>query len=126
MRPGLSTARGGRRAVADEFRDAGRVRSRYLSQTDAILKMIVGMIVILDEGGNGKIADPYAEQNPTIVQSWFSWNSLIDFANNVRCVQNAHLDGYHKGTRGVGLTSLVAERNAALDTRIQSEMQAAL
>lgn len=86
MRPGLSTTRGDRRAIADEFRDAGRVGSRYLSQTDAILEMIVGMIVIVDEGGNGKIADPDAEQNPAIVQSWFSWNSLIDFANSVRCV----------------------------------------
>ena len=117
---------GGPRAFADEFRDAGMVGSRYLSQTDAVLELIEGMIVILDEVGNGKIADPYAEKDPAIVESWFSWNSLIDFANNVRSVQNAYLGGYHKGTRGVGLTSFVAERNATLDTRIQSEMQAAL
>ena len=31
-----------------------------------------------------------------------------------------------EGTRGVGLTSFVVGRNATLDTRIQSEMQAAL
>ena len=117
---------GGPRAFADEFRDAGKVGSRYLSQGDAVLEMIEGMIVILDEVGNGKIGDPYAEQDPAIVESWFSWNSLIDFANNVRSVQNAYLGGYHKDTRGVGLTTFVVERNAALDTRIQSEIQAAL
>ncbi len=117
---------GGPRAFADEFRDAGQAGSRYLSQGDAVLEMIEGMIVIVDEVGNGKIGDPYAEQNPAIVESWFSWNSLIDFANNVRSVQNAYLGGYHKDTRGVGLTTFVVERNAALDTRIQSEIQAAL
>ena len=69
--------------------------------------------------------DQLAGQDPEIVESSFSWNSLIDFANNVRSVQNAYLGGYHKGTHGVGLTGLVAERNATLDTRIRSEMQAA-
>ncbi len=117
---------GGPRAFADEFRDAGMVGSRYLSQADAVLEMIEGMSNILDEVGNGKIGDPYAEQDPAIVESWFSWNSLIDFANNVRSVQNAYMGGYHKGTRGVGLTSFVAERNSTLDTRIRSEIEAAL
>ncbi len=117
---------GGPRAFADEFRDAGQAGSRYLSQGDAVLEIVEGMIVIADEVGNGKIADPYTEQNPTIVESWFSWNSLIDFANNVRSIQNAYLGGYHKGTRGTGLTTFVAERNAALDTRIQSEIAAGL
>lgn len=117
---------GGPRAFADEFRDAGQAGSRYLTQRDAVLEMIEGMIVIADEVGNSKIADPYAEQNPAIVESWFSWNSLIDFANNVRSIQNAYLGGYHKDTRGAGLTTFVAERDAALDTRVQAEIEAAL
>lgn len=117
---------GGPRAFADEFRDAGQAGSRYLSQSDAVLEIIEGMIVIVDEVGNGKIADPYAQENPALVESWFSWNSLVDFGNNVRSTQNAYLGGYHKGVRGVGLTTFVADQNAALDTRIRSEIEAAL
>ncbi|MEM7417275.1 MAG: imelysin family protein [Gemmatimonadota bacterium] len=116
----------GPRAFADEFRNAGQAGSRYLSQTEAILELIEGMIVIADEVGNGKINDPFTEQDPAIVESWFSWNSLTDFANNVRSIQNAYLGGYHKGTRGTGLNSYVAGEDPALDTRIQAEIQAAL
>ena len=84
------------------------------------------MIVIVDEVGNGKIADPHNEMDPTIVESWFSWNSLTDFSNNVRSVQNAYRGGYHKGERGVSLASYVEHHDAALDMRIQSEMDGAL
>lgn len=109
---------GGPRAFADEFRDAGMAGSRYLSQTDAILEIIEGMIVILDEVGNGKIADPHAEMDPAIVESWFSWNSLTDFGNNVKSVRNAYMGGYHKNDRGTGLHEFIHERNEDLDHHI--------
>lgn len=117
---------GGSRGFAEEFKDAGQAGSRYISQTDAVLEIIEGMIGIADEVGNGKINDPYAAQNPAIVESWFSWNSLTDFANNIRSIQNAYLGGYHKGTRGVGLTSFVVAEDPALDTRIRAEIQGAI
>ena len=110
----------------DEFKSAGQPGSRYRSQQEAILELIEGMIVIVDEVGNGKIADPHTEMDPAIVESWFSWNSLTDFSNNVRSVQNAYLGGYHKGERGVSLASYVEHHDAALDMRIQSEMDGAL
>ena len=114
------------RAFGEEFKTAGEPGSRYRSQQEAILELIEGMIVIADEVGNGKISDPYTQQNPTIVESWFSWNSLTDFSNNVRSIQNAYLGGYHKGGfRGASLSSWVAEQDASLDMRIQGEVQAA-
>lgn len=115
----------GPRAFGEEFKNAGNAGSRYLSHQEAILELIEGMIVIADEVGNGKISDPFTQKNPAIVESWFSWNSLTDFKNNARSIQNAYLGGYHKGERGTGLSAFVAAEDAALDTRIQAEIQAA-
>ena len=58
-----STRDGG---FGEEFKGAGQPGSRYLSQQDAILELIEGMIVIVDEVGNGKIADPHAEMDAAI------------------------------------------------------------
>ena len=121
---GDSSARDG--GYGEEFKGAGQPGSRYLSQQDAILELVEGMSVIVNEVGTGKIADPHAEMDPAIVESWFSWNSLTDFSNNMRSVQNAYLGGYHKGERGVSLASWVEHHDAALDMRLQSEMQTAL
>ncbi len=111
---------------ADEFANAGKAGSRYQSQTDAVLEMIEGMSGICDEVANGKIADPFDEQDTRLVESQFSWNSLDDFANNVRSVRNVYTGGYHNGEDGKGIDELVAEKNAALDTRLKAEIDEAI
>ncbi len=111
---------------ADEFANAGESGSRYGSQTDALVEIIEGMSAICDEVANGKIADPFDEQDTRLVESQFSWNSLTDFANNMRSVQNAYMGGYHNGTDGQGVNELVAEEDATLDARVQSEIAAAI
>lgn len=111
---------------ADEFANAGEQGSRYTTQTDAMTEIVEGMIGICDEVANGKIAGPYDEQDTRLVESQFSWNSLADFQNNMRSVQNAYNGGYHKGEDGKGLNEFVASKDAALDTRIQAEIQGAI
>jgi uncharacterized iron-regulated protein len=81
------------------------------------------MAAILDEVANGKIADPVNQQAVHLVESQFSWNSITDFQNNMRSVQNAYLGGYHSGTDGTGIDSFVASKNAALDERLRAEIQ---
>jgi len=111
---------------AEEFARAGRSGSRYASQIDAVTEIIDGMSGILDEVANGKVADPVTQQDVHLVESQFSWNSLTDFQNNIRGAQNAYLGGYHAGTDGTGLNAFVAEMDAALDTRLQGELDAAI
>lgn len=113
-------------AFATEMKTAGGTGSRYRTQLDAVTEMLEGMIAICDEVANGKIADPYDEGDTSLVESQFSWNSLTDFANNLRSVRNAYLGGYHLGTDGAGLDVFVASENEALDTRIRSELDAAI
>jgi uncharacterized iron-regulated protein len=111
---------------ASEFANAGNSGSRYLTQGDALLEMIEGMIAIADEVANGKIADPFDQQDVELVESQFSWNSLTDFQNNIRSIWNAYTGGYHLGQDGAGLDEIVLERDAALDTRLKTEIQEAI
>ncbi len=84
------------------------------------------MVVILDEVANGKIADPFDEQNTQLVESQFSWNSLTDFQNNIRGVMNAYTGSYHLGEDGMGLDEFVLAENPELDAELKSEIEAAI
>lgn len=111
---------------AVEFAKAGTSGSRYVTQGDAVLEIIEGMIAICDEVANGKIADPFDQQNVDLVESQFSWNSLTDFQNNIRSAQNAYSGGFHLGVDGVGIDEFVAAQDGALDARLKIEIQAAI
>lgn len=110
----------------EEFKNAGKTGSRYLSQTDAIDELLQGSIDIADEVGNAKIADPHRSGNVYDVESWFSWNSLIDFQNNIRSIENSYLGGYIASNRGISLSNFVKEKDAALDSEIKAKMIAAI
>lgn len=114
-------------SYAAEFSSAGEMGSRYNSQDAALEEMIDGMAAICDEVANGKIANPFDEQDPQLVESQFSWNSLDDFADNIRGVRNALY-----GQAGVGaatdhsLYELISERDAALAARLETEIETAI
>lgn len=98
----------------------------YTSESQAVQELINGMIGICDEVGNGKISDPFEQQDRSLEESQFSNNSNADFADNIRSVQNVYLGRYNSST-GTGIRALVlAKGSAALDTRIQGEIQAAI
>ncbi|MCK6530722.1 peptidase M75 [Myxococcota bacterium] len=123
-----STGLDGDVAYADVVATAGEADNRaYPSMTSAAEEIVRGSIGILDEVANGKIADPFDQQDPDLVESQFSFNSLADFADNVRSVQNAWLGSVPEaGAEGTGLHTWVASVDADLDARVQAEIQAAL
>ena len=104
---------------------AGGGSDVYPSQRSAVQEIVNGMIGICDEVANGKIADPFSEQDPRLVESQFSFNSLDDFQNNMRSVWNAHTGDYG-GREGPGLDGFVALRNDALDRRLKGEIRASI
>lgn len=110
----------------DEFKNAGEVGSRYLSQTDALDELVQGAIAIADEVGNGKIADPAESGNVLDVESWFSWNSLTDFQNNMRSIENAYLGGYDANARGVNLSDYIKSLDADVDSNVKAKIQSAI
>ena len=103
----------------------------YPSLLSGIEEMINGMSIILDEVANGKIADPYDEQDVELVESQFSFNSRADFAHDIVGVLNAY-----KGCRVVslddrtceaaGLDDLVGQSDSALAERVENEINAAI
>lgn len=111
---------------ATEFKQAGEVGSRYFTQVDAIDEMLQGMIGIADEVGNGKIADPHESGNVLDVESWFSWNSLTDFQNNIISIENSYLGGYAVDARGVSLSEFVKEKDADLDVKVLAAIDEAI
>jgi uncharacterized iron-regulated protein len=111
---------------ATEFENAGGEGSRYVTQFDALLEMVEGMIAICDEVANGKIADPFDQRDSELVESQFSWNSLTDFQNNIRSVANAYTGGYHLGEDGRGLDEYVSSRDVEVDAGLKAQIQTAI
>ena len=96
----------------------------YPSQSAAVQEMVNGMITIADEVANGKISDPYNESDTTLVESQFSFNSISDFQDNIRGIQNVYMGKYTSD--GQGLNDFVNSKDPGLDSRFQSEVQAAI
>ena len=117
----------GGRPYREVFVTAGQGSGAYPSLASAAQEIVSGMSAICDEVANGKIADPYDAHDPQLEESRFSGNSLLDFADNMRSVQNAYLGAVpFAGTAGRGLSAWVAAEDAALDGRIRSAITAAI
>lgn len=105
--------------------EAGNSASIYPSQKSALQELINGLVTIADEVANGKINDPFTQQNVELEESRFSANSKIDFADNIRSIRNIYL-GSLNGSDGTGLSSIVKTKNAVLDQKIRSLIDASI
>ncbi len=61
---------------------------KSLEPAAAVEELLGGMIGIVDEAGNGKMGEPLANRDTTLVESQFSWNTTSDLANNITSVKN--------------------------------------
>lgn len=104
----------------------------YSGQVDIVKELIDALTGIVDEVGNGKIADPFgtssADANTSLVESQYSWNSLTDFANNIKGVQNVYRGetGTSSPVCNQGLCDFIAAADEALAERLDAEIQAAI
>ncbi len=119
----------GRPPYAEVFRTAGEPgNTAYPSLQAAGQEIVEGMIGILDEVANGKIAEPYDNRDPRLVESQFSYNSQIDFADNIRGVRRAWLGLGPDDTSpaGASLSGFVARRDPSLAERVTAELDAGI
>lgn len=108
------------------FKTAGEPGNQiYPSQKSAVQETINGLVTIADEVANGKIFEPYSQQNLLFEESRFSANSKADFADNIRSIQNVYA-GTYENNSGAGISKLVAEKNPALDARVIQQIQDAI
>ena len=99
----------------------------YPSLEAAVQEILVGMSGICDEVANGKIAAPFDARDPNLVESQYNFNSLIDFADNIRGVRNAYTGAMPlAGTAGASVSAYVAELDAGLDEQILQQIEDAI
>lgn len=106
-----------------------------VTMDDAIDNIIEGCAGIADEVGAQKIGAPRdlaaAGDVATAVlevESWYSWNSIDDYANNIVSIRNSYFGGIGKTASNKNehsLSTFVASRNAALDTEITNAINKA-
>lgn len=105
---------------------AGNGSNIYTSQKAALEELLNGIITIADEVGNGKINDPFTEQNVGKEESRFSANSKADFADNIRSIKNVWLGDYD-ASNNLGFSSIVVDRNKAdLDLKVRTQIDEAI
>ncbi len=110
----------------EKFASAGKAQGLYSSQLDAVQELIGGMLDICDEVAFGKIAEPYKARDPNLIESQFSYNSLLDFADNIRSVQNIYLASLDGSQANNSLSMLVAKFDTALDASVTAQIEAAI
>ena len=103
---------------------AGTSSSIYTSEKGALEELVNGMIGIADEVGNGKINDPFSQQDLLLEESQFSHNSKNDFANNIRSISNVYNGVYN--ISGLGLYHIIYDENPSLADRINTEINDAI
>ncbi|MNJ92712.1 Iron-regulated protein A precursor [compost metagenome] len=101
----------------------------YSSDRAVMEEFVQGMMGILDEVANGKIADPMgadiSSANMALVESPFSWNSLNDFTHNIRSVYSIYT-GHYRQNKGPGVKDLVVRVNPALAQKVEKDILAAM
>ena len=104
---------------------------RFPSLEVVISQIFDGCITIASEVGDAKIGEPYNKYktNPEAgilaVESWYSWNSLTDYTDNIISIQNAYLGGI-EGNRSVSLSDLVKSVNADADQNLKDAIENAI
>lgn len=112
------------------FLNAGTGSVKYTSTKAAIEDIITGMVTIADEVGNAKIEDPFngnsGAGDVTKEESRFSHNSKLDFANNIRSIQNIFNGKYDTNGDGKGIKQVLTAVDASLATKVETEITAAI
>lgn len=109
-----------------EMMNAGSAGSRFKTPQQAVREIVAGCETIADEVGNEKIADPYKTKDVLSVESWYSWNSLDDFTNNIYSIENSYLGGMSNARSGTSLSTYVQSKDAELDTKIKAAIANAI
>ena len=121
----------GEEAYQTTFKEA---KGAYTSPNSCIEQIIDGCIDIANEVGESKIGDPrdkwengkYTEA-VYAVESWYSYHSIQDYANNIRSIQNAFNCTYKSNQGGHSIAAyLNANGQAELAGQVNTSITAAI
>ena len=107
--------------------DAGKTgNTLYKTQLAAMEQILTGASDISDEVGNTKITDPVNSGNVLDVESWYSWNSIADFTDNIRSVRNAYYGSLDGTVNNNSLATYMNKVNATLDSDVRAAIDNAI
>ncbi|HRH37852.1 MAG TPA: imelysin family protein, partial [Flavobacteriales bacterium] len=106
------------------FTTAGSGSPVYATKRAAFEEMVNAMAAICDEVANGKIHEVLIAQDPSLEESPFAKNSIIDFTNNIQGVQNVYLGRYTSD--GLAMEDFVRQYDLQLDATIKQQLQGAI
>ncbi len=106
------------------FSTAGSGSPEYPTQRAAFAELVNAMAGICDEVANGKMGDVLLAQDPSMEESPFAKNSIVDFTNNIRGVENVYLGRY--AADGTGMENFVREHDLQLDNTIKQQIASSI
>lgn len=106
------------------FTEAGEGSAVYPTERAAYEEVVNAMAGICDEVANGKMGEVLLAQDPSLEESPFAKNSITDFTNNIRGVENVYLGRYTSD--GTGLENFVREHSLQLDNTIKQQIAASI
>lgn len=111
----------------EHFKNAGNAGSRYRTQMEAIVDFVKadkGCFGIANEVGDTKISDPVASQNVLDVESWYSYNSKVDFQDNIRGIQNVIMGGVSDNRdESKSIYTYLKSKNATLAAELKDAIE---
>ncbi len=107
--------------------DAGKTgNTLYKTQLSAMEQILTGASDISDEVGNTKIMDPVNSQNVLDVESWYSWNSIADFTDNIRSVRNIYYGTLDGTVSSNSMANYINKMNPTLDNNVRNAIDNAI
>ncbi len=119
----------GNQAFAKTFKEH---TNPYTSALGCIEEIIDGCANIANEVGEAKIGDPYnlyldgrTEEALYAVESWYSWHSREDYANNIMSIRNSYIGSLDNSTAEYSMSALVKSLNPQLDNDVRAAIATA-
>jgi hypothetical protein len=104
---------------------AGKAGSTYNTITDAARAIIAGCITISDEVGEVKIGTAHSKDDVNYIESPYSFNSKVDFVDNIKSIENAYLGGI-PDKRGASVSNYIKGIDPELDANLKSAIENAI
>ncbi len=106
--------------------NAGIGSITFKTTTAAASAILDGCITIADEVGAQKIGKPYTGEQIDYIESPYSYNSRIDFIDNIKSIQNAYFGGADENKRGASVSDYIKKVDAEADAKVKAAAEDAI
>lgn len=104
----------------------------FQSSKDCVEQIVDGCIDIAGEVGDSKIKGPVdkwlgGDHDGAVleVESWFSWHSRVDFANNIASIKSAYYGSRDGVVNANSISKVINGANADLDAKVKAAIKGA-